>query len=600
MRGLKTLGRSFYNTKVKRQLNFIYFTALLIPILVIGLFLIINTKSLLLNHYQDQVEAENTRVKSVMFDITTNVYNISDEIFADKNLQKLLSTRYSNEEEAIKVCINYTKFRNYINKNMFISSIELYTVNPTLHQYGSFKPVTEDILNSSWFRQASSRADILWQSLSNVDSWDNTYQQLCLLRKIPVISTKEYAVLVIRISNIYLKNRIRNDSLFTAVTVNQDPVFYSSDRTLMGRCINLPIDYEKSMFQYTGRLTFENKTGIGNISTLQPFSSNDKIYITVLNFNALDDTSNIIFTCSAIILIAAIVPLIIITLFNNRFSSRIITLRKEMYKASKGDYNIIDSIPGDDELTEVFSDLKVMIQSINQMNMQMYEAKIQEQVLKNQQQIMEFKMLSSQINPHFLYNALETIRMKALTEGNPDVANAIKLLGKSMHYLLENTGTSTTTLKKELDYILSYLAIQKLRFNDRVNYQLICPPDMDTEDYLILPLLLQPIVENAILHGLEETENNGQIRIEVSTIDNKTLHISIYDNGIGMTKEKLASLTKAINAPKKDTTSNIGLYNINQRIKLFYGNEYGIKIKSRPNEGTLVSLLLPVQTRMEE
>lgn len=600
MKVLKKLHGCLCNTNVKRQLNFIYFTALLIPILIIGIFLIVNTKGLLLKHYRDQVKAENIRVKSVMFDVTTNVYNISDEIFTDKTLQKILSSRYQDEEESYKSCIKYSKFDNYLSKYTFISSIELYTINPTISEYGSFKPVTEEILNASWFWQSSNRADILWSSLISFDSWKNKSRQLCLIRKIPVISTKEYAVLVIRISNIYLKNRIQNNSVLTAVTVNQDPVFYSSERNLTGNYIDLPIDYEKSLFQYTGQFTCGDKTGIGHISTLQPFSSKDKIYITVLDYNALKDTANIILFCSAIIVIAAIVPLIIITLFTNRFSSRIVTLRKEMYKASQGDYNIIDSIPGDDELTEVFSDLKVMIQSINQMNIQMYEAKIQEQVLKNQQQVMEFKMLSSQINPHFLYNTLETIRMKALTEGNPDVANAIKMLGKSMHYLLENTGTSTTTLKKELDYISNYLTLQKLRFNDKVNYTLVYPPEMDLDEYFILPLLLQPIVENAILHGLEETESNGQIRIEVSTEKNELLHITISDNGIGMTEEKLAALIQAMDTPKKGTSSNIGLYNINQRIKLFYGETYGMEIKSRPDEGTVVSLLLPLHNKTEE
>lgn len=599
MKLLNVFNRNLRKTNVRKQLNFIYFTALLIPILIIGIFLIVNTRRLLLNHYQEQVEAENTRVKSVMFDVTTTVYNISDEIFADKNLQTLLAARYSTKQEADKSCNNFTKLNNYIYKNTFISSIELYTTNPTIYEYASFKPVTDEVLNLPWYRQASRQADIIWKSLKSYDSRNNAYQELCLIRRIPVISTKEFAVLVIRISNIYLKNRIQNNSLFTAVTVNKDPVFYSSERNLSGNNLKLPINYDTSQFLYSGQLTYENKESIANISTLHPYVSKDNIYIFILDFNALDESSKIIMICSSIILIASIVPLIIITLFTNRFSSRIITLRGEMYKASKGDYNIIDKIPGDDELSEVFSDLKVMIQSIMQMNAQMYEAKIQEQVLKNQQQKMEFKMLSSQINPHFLYNTLETIRMKALTEGNRDVANAIKLLGKSMHYVLENTGTSSTTLKKELDYISTYLAIQKFRFNDRVNYKLNIPEDMDLEEYQILPLLLQPIVENAILHGLDETENNGQIMIDVMTADDELLIINIFDNGLGMTEDELTSLTQNMQIRKK-TTASIGLNNINQRIKLFYGEAYGMEIKSRSNEGTLVSLTLPLHNTMEE
>lgn len=597
---MSSIKRLIKYKNVKNQLYLIYISALLIPILFIGFFLLYNTRKLLLDHYNNMVEADNIRVKSIMFDVTTTVYNISDEIFTDKNLQTLLATRYTSKQEAAKSCSNYTKLVKYIEKNALISNIELYTTNPTIYEYGTFKPVTKEIKEAHWYKVAMNQADIHWMSLEYIDIWKNQNQELCLVRRIPIIATKEYAVLIIKISNVYLKNRININDLFNTVTVNNDPIFYSTERTLSGKQLELPIDFTSTQLPYSGELLYNERQGVAYISNLLPFTSKDKIYITTIDMNALRDSTNIIIICSIIILIASILPLIMIILFTNQFSSRIVTLRHEMHKASKGDYHIIDTFKGEDELSEVFSDLKVMIQSIVQMDKQMYEASLQEQVLKNQQQKMEFKMLASQINPHFLYNTLETIRMKAFTEGNKDVANAIKLLGKSMHYVLENTGTSSTTLQKELDYIETYLSIQKLRFNERVNYTLNIPADMDLNEYQILPLLLQPVVENAILHGLEGAEENGQIYIDVKTEDDEYLLINIFDNGLGMTKEELDELTDNVQIKKKSKTSSIGLYNINQRIKLFYGDSYGMQIKSRPNEGTLVSLTLPLHNTMEE
>ena len=600
MKLLTSLKRIFPNKKVKKQLNFIYFTALLIPILIIGIFLIFNTRKLLLDHYHDQVASDNTRVRSIMFDVTTTVYNISDEIFTDKTLQDLLSTRYATKEEATKACSDYTKLNNYLSKNTFIESIDLYTINPTIYEYASFKPITSAISSSEWFEQASVHADINWKSLTFVDAWDHTSQNLCLIRRIPIIATKEYAVLVIKISNNYLKNRIVNNELFNTVAVNNEPVFFSTERDLSGTIPDFSIDYTKSQYIYDGIIEYKGQRGVTKISTLLPYASKDKIYLTTIDFAALPDASRIIWICSAIIVLATTLPLIFITKFNNQFSSRIITLRSEMHKSSTGDYHIIDDFQGDDELSEVFLDMKVMIESIQQMDAKMYEARIQEQVLKNQQQKMEFKMLASQINPHFLYNTLETIRMKAFTEGNREVANAIKLLGKFMHHVLENTGTSSTTLKKELDYINTYLSIQKLRFNERVNYTLTVPDDMDLEEYQILPLLLQPVVENAILHGLEGTESTGQIFIDVKTIDDEFLSIHIFDNGLGMSEEELLALNNSIQVRSKKSAESIGLYNVNQRIKLFYGESYGMDITSRPQEGTLVTLTLPLYNTMEE
>ena len=155
-------------------------------------------------------------------------------------------------------------------------------------------------------------------------------------------------------------------------------------------------------------------------------------------------------------------------------------------------------------------------------------------------------------------------------------------------------------MKKELDYINTYLSIQKLRFNERVNYTLTVPDDMDLEEYQILPLLLQPVVENAILHGLEGTESTGQIFIDVKTIDDEFLSIHIFDNGLGMSEEELLALNNSIQVRSKKSAESIGLYNVNQRIKLFYGEVYGMDITSRPQEGTLVTLTLPLYNTMEE
>ena len=140
-----------------------------------------------------------------------------------------------------------------------------------------------------------------------------------------------------------------------------------------------------------------------------------------------------------------------------------------MHQASLGDYDIIDNFKGDDELSDTFNYLKATVETIKKNTAIYYETLINNQRLANKQQQMEYNMLASQINPHFLYNTLETIRVQALTENCMNVVSSINLLGKSMHYVLENTGNNTTTLESELDYIKTYLAIQKLRFGDRVN-----------------------------------------------------------------------------------------------------------------------------------
>ena len=140
-----------------------------------------------------------------------------------------------------------------------------------------------------------------------------------------------------------------------------------------------------------------------------------------------------------------------------------------------------------------------MVKSMQQLINEAYEAKIQSETFKLNQMEAEFKTLASQINPHFLYNTLETIRMKAYCNNDKETADLVKKLGKFMRRCLE-VKDGMVTLESELEFTKSYLELQSARFGDRVSYSIYC--EVDT-NYKILPLIIQPIVENAFVHGIE-------------------------------------------------------------------------------------------------
>lgn len=340
------------------------------------------------------------------------------------------------------------------------------------------------------------------------------------------------------------------------------------------------------------------------VSTIVPLNTDDKMYILTYNPGALEDVNAVLRTYVLIIMATMLIPCLLFFIYSHYFSARVLTLRKAMYQASRGYYDIMDSFTGNDELSETFQDLRVMIDEIKDKEAQIYQAKIREQEIINHRQQMEFKVLASQINPHFLYNTLETIRMKAFTNGDREVANAIKLLGKSLRYVLENTGTVSISLEKELNYIHTYISIQRLRFGDRVNYTERIQEHLDLNQYTILPLMLQPIVENAISHGLEGRETDGQITLEIfedHTENPQFLCIHVIDNGNGMTPEELEALRIRIATRDETRTRSIGLYNIDQRLQLCYGPDCRLEIYSTLGTGTTVSLHLPIgKVRMEE
>ena len=207
----------------------------------------------------------------------------------------------------------------------------------------------------------------------------------------------------------------------------------------------------------------------------------------------------------------------------------------------------------------------------------------------------EMAYLKSQINPHFLYNTLESMIGTAFNEGAKQTVDMIKALAAIFRYSVK--GTDIVTLKDELQNIKSYIYIQQIRFSDMfdVTYQF----DENTLDCSVPKIILQPIVENAISHGLETSLEFGHLIIGSKTDEEDNLVIWVFDNGVGIEDEVLQEIKKQIENENLKTivknNSSIGVANVSNRLKLMYGDEYGIKIDSKSGEGTKVWIKIPVR-----
>ncbi len=215
----------------------------------------------------------------------------------------------------------------------------------------------------------------------------------------------------------------------------------------------------------------------------------------------------------------------------------------------------------------------------------------------------ELAALQSQINPHFLYNSLDTIRGQAIVDGNRDVAMMIKTLSAFFRYSISRTAVGVT-LRDELDNIRNYMNIQRYRFGDRFRLEIEVDPQ-EAYDFYVPRLILQPIVENAVLHGLPDRIEGGEITISVDVTDD--LSIVVADNGKGMSLEELDALNQKIHTPelsekaedKNTGHTGIALVNIQRQLEVRYGKPYGIRIYSSKGRGTEVEIVLPVQRNKE-
>ena len=216
----------------------------------------------------------------------------------------------------------------------------------------------------------------------------------------------------------------------------------------------------------------------------------------------------------------------------------------------------------------------------------------------------ELAALQSQINPHFLYNTLDAIRGQAIQENNREVAMMIQTLSAFFRYSISRKGNAVT-LRDELDNVQNYMKIQQYRFGDRFQLELEVD-DPEAYDYYVPRLIFQPVVENAIMHGLGDKRSGGLITIDVEETDD--LIIMISDNGKGMTLTELDALNARIMGEKAENKENqdagkhegIALVNVQKRIELFFGVPYGLHVYSSIGKGTDVEITLPIIRQEEE
>lgn len=254
---------------------------------------------------------------------------------------------------------------------------------------------------------------------------------------------------------------------------------------------------------------------------------------------------------------------------------------------TKNDLNSLMTRDNVDEITELGMSFNIMIGKIREL----LDAKMQEQ--ENLKKA-ELRALQAQINPHFLYNTLDTIIWMAESKKTDDVIRIVSALSSFFRISLSK-GRDWITIGEELERTRSYLTIQKMRYRDIMDYQI--EVDERVRSNTILKLVLQPLVENALYHGLKSQRQLGKIIVSAKLNNQNEIVLQVHDDGKGIPADTLARLTAEMNAETPDPSpeSGYGLANVNQRIKLYYGKQYGLSLRSDVQQGTCVSILIPIK-----
>ncbi len=585
MKAFKFFTRKLYDIKLSNKLLILYIMLLFIPIVC--------TNALFYKKISDNVRTQNVNQITASMEKTKNEFTrlinsgitLSHAIYQDNNLSDLLEKKYTGVEDYFIYFNKYLRdlLKKYLLAYDNIEDINVYTSNDTIASADTYYTLNDGIRQSIWYSKLQ-RINNKILVYSGIQS--NTLaskRKVSIIRKLDKINDGYENILKIDLNyktiGMIISDKNMDGDIFlvddnNAIIYSTDPDYMASDNFFT------PFD--------------EVKPGPGKFVINMDLS--DTTCLTGWKIVGIFNESGItgaIYPALSFVSLLAIISLtaasLAIILISRSFNHRIITISRHMEKVKNQQFDLIEEMGGADEIGQLMADFNSMALKIKKLIQDVYEADIQKKNLELERKQAELNALQSQINPHFLFNTLESIRIRSLMKNETETAEIVKSLSKTFRRMLV-WGNDLITVRSEIEYIKDYLQIQQYRFSEKLSYEIYVPEDI--LENKITKMAIQPFIENSCVHGIEGKIGNGQIALTVKKVEDK-LEILIEDNGCGIPSEKLDEIRNSVVETGNLKGSNIGIRNVYNRLKLFYGNEFEFNIKSIENEGTQVYIKIP-------
>lgn len=580
------------NIRNKITISFIF--VVFIPIIIVGGYLTNELRQVALEDAEEQTFQNMERVKKRVIEVLNVPIYVSNNILHDEDLKDIVNADYQTIYDVVAAYRGYYVFSDYRRIYDEITNIRFYMENPTLLNNWQIIPPTTQVKNSTWYSTVKEgNGSIYWFYIA--DETNRQQKFLSLVRKIDFFDYQTSGVLVINVNTDQLNSVLSQESIPTMIVDEQNRIITSNRYNYHGEKLTEIVDFEHPVNGSTRAIqgVVEGQpTQIYMDEILVEDSLNQLKVVSFISEESIAESANYFIKIGlTVILISASISLLFIYYLSKLLSNRILTLNEQVREVGKGNFNTKITVDGADEIGQVATQLQLMVDNTNQLLHKVHQSNERATLLERKQNQIKFKMMASQINPHFLFNALESIRMKAHLNGEKEISQIVKLLGKLMRNSIE-VGTGKVQLINEVKVVRYYLEIQKFRYVDRLSYELNI--DFTTYDLFIPPLIIQPLVENAVIHALENSEDHVEVTVEANKVSEGLL-IEVLDTGFGISKEKRVEINQSLHESDEKQGDRIGLKNVHQRLQLLYGEKSGLRIKSELGTGTKVSFLIPHQ-----
>lgn len=591
--------------KVRSKLLVLYVIGGLLPLLIFGFVLIRHGRDSFIQQAKENDAGNVNTAERQTAELFDSICLASRYFNFDEDLERIASTRYENYVDMVEDFNHYRRFNEY--GTLYadqVSSFSVYMDNPTLRSNADFVYADESIRAQDWYKKAADKNTVVhWMIVPRLPQGE---LEPALTRRITKRDGTPVGILVMHIREQRIQELLDtlsgsgwlisgNDTLLVEGTGEQLP--FADFTEVLGEHGGLEAFARENKLnegRYQGNIEIGGKNYLLTGKTLESkrYTFAEKLDVLTVHpyQDILEDTFRQTRNYYGLLAVSAAVSLLLIAFFSSSFSKRISRFRLAIEKTAEGEYGFEQKLEGKDEISELYNHLGRIIRQMQEMNLQIQEEKLKSERLRTAQREAELKMLNMQINPHFLYNTLETIRMKARIEKQFEIEEIVKRLAKLLRYTLE-VGDKDVPLKKEMEAVEAYLLIQQHRLGGRFEALLDIPEELG--NCLIMPLLIQPLAENAMIHALEGMAEDGRLLIKIREKDGD-LHVLVQDNGPGIEPERLREIRASL-TEQAEEGRHIGLRNVHQRLQLRFGGDYGLRIESTAGEGTSMYLRMPKQ-----
>ena len=583
------------NYSIKKKLSIIYVVCVLIPLIITDSVVYLTIEHNLKKEQQANMEHVIERVEYNIKSDVESAISVSNYLYTDSKLNDLITTKYSNEMEF------YDKYSQMMQSNVIkyyfsnqkVYKVNIYTSNNSIISGSDFFKLTDEVRKESWYKQFvnnnnniticvnynPSRADYIIK---------NSSREISIIRKLDYYKDDTEKIIKIDMDYNSIADKILNekmeDNLY--LCTNNNILISNKDSQYNNRDFDDVCKIQKRDVMIEQDLKFSNVKKPWKIvisgDKVSPITSNNEHIKAILTL---------------LIIFNLILPTVVIYMVSKSLGDRVKIINNYLDMVKREEFCEINCSEGSDEIGNLIKSYNLMVLKIKQLIEVAFKEEMEKKTLQLSKNQAELKALQSQINPHFLFNILESIRMRSLIKGEEETADIIEKLSLLLRTTI-NWGDDHITIEDEINFVRSYLKIQQYRFGDKLSFEFKI--DENSRSIKIPKLSILSLVENACVHGIENVSRKAEVYIEIYLEEN-FLIIKIFDTGCGMSKEKLQEIRKKLKAGGNELFKNnksIGMLNSYMRLQKYCDNTMEFYITSVVDKGT--DIIIKIDTEKIE